>query len=45
MRASDGNPIYVTGMLDEADIKVHAATVNESMASTGKTVTVVHLPK
>lgn len=43
-RVSDGQPLYVTGKLDDAAAKVHAATVNELLVSTGKPVTVVHLP-
>lgn len=43
-RVSNGQPIYVTGKLDEAAAKAHAATVNEILESTGKPVTVMHLP-
>lgn len=43
-RVSDGQPLIVTGKLDEAVAKAHAATVNDILESTGKPVTVVHLP-
>lgn len=43
-RANEGQPLMVTGKLDEAAAKLHAATVNQLLESTGKPVTVVHLP-
>lgn len=43
-RVSDGQPLYVTGKLDEIAAKQHAATVNGLLENTGTPVTVVHLP-
>ena len=43
-RVSEGQPLYVTGKLDEIAAKEHAAKVNGLLESTGKPVKVVHLP-
>jgi hypothetical protein len=44
-RVNEGQPLMVTGNLDKAAAKLHVATVNQLLESTGKPVTVVHLPK
>lgn len=44
-RVIEGQPLVVTGKLDDAMAKMHAATVNGLLESTGHAVTVVHLPK
>ena len=43
-RVSDRQPLYVAGTLDKAAAKLHVATVDEILQSTGKPLTVVHLP-
>jgi hypothetical protein len=41
-RVRAGEPIHVLGSLDEAQAKLHAATVNRLMVETGLPVTVIH---
>lgn len=43
-RVIEGQPLVVTGKLDEAMARMHAATVNGLLESTAQAVTVVHLP-
>lgn len=43
-RVIEGQPLVVTGKLDDAMAKMHAATVNGLLESTGQAVTVVHIP-
>lgn len=43
-RVIEGQPLVVTGKLDDAVAKMHAATVNGLLENTGQAVTVVHIP-
>lgn len=43
-RVIEGQPLVVTGKLDDAMAKMHAATVNGLLESTGQAVTVVRIP-
>jgi hypothetical protein len=43
-RVIEGQPLVVTGKLGDTMAKMHAATVNGLLGSTGQAVTVVHLP-
>jgi len=44
-RVLEGHPIVVTGTMDEPMAKMHVAIANDLRESTGKPVTVVHIPK
>jgi len=43
-RVIEGQPLVVTGKLDDAMAKMHATTVNRLLETTGQAVTVVHIP-
>ena len=43
-RVIEGQPLVVTGKLDDSMAKMHAATVNGLLESAGQAVTVVHIP-
>jgi len=43
-RVIEGQPLVVTGTLDDPMVKRHAATVNGLLTSTGRSVTVMHIP-
>jgi len=42
-RVIKGQPLVVTGKLDESMAKLHAETVNGLLTSTGRSVPVVHI--
>ncbi|QPS78380.1 MULTISPECIES: hypothetical protein [Delftia] len=44
-RVIKGQPLVVTGKLDDSMAKKHAATVNGLLTSIGRSVTVMHIPK
>lgn len=44
-RVRAGQPIHVSGPLNDIQAKLHAAAVNRLMQDTGLTVTVIHSPK
>ena len=41
-RVRAGQPIHVSGQLDDVNARLHAATVNRLMVETGLPVTVIH---
>lgn len=41
----NGQPIYLTGELSDTTSKLHVATVNKLLQTTGMPVTVIHSPK
>ena len=43
-RVVEGQPLLVTGKLDDTMAKMHATTVNGLLEITGQAVTVVHIP-
>ncbi|WAT88369.1 hypothetical protein [Delftia acidovorans] len=43
-RVIEGQPLVMTGMLDESMAKMYAATVNCLVSNTGQAVTVLHIP-
>lgn len=43
-RVIEGQPVVVSGKLDDSTAKMHAATVNGLLEGTGQAVFVVHIP-